>query len=391
MKFFSAQYVYTNAGPPLKRAVICTEDDGTILSIENAGGNLSEKQSVAFYNGIIVPGFVNCHCHLELSWLKNGIKRGGGLGNFLIAISTLRKEPQKNEYQAIKNADNEMYKEGVVLCADICNSAQTFGLKKKSKIKYINFLEVFGIDAAAAKKRIKEILLVAEKAEKEKLTWAIVPHSVYSLSLPLFRLIKDQSDFNKITSVHFLESEDEITFLATHSGPLMESYKKFLSPISELTTPRDHISAVLEEITVNGNLLLVHNTQIKQDQIIKLRQRTNLYYCLCPNSNLFISGIIPPAGLLSDSGCDIVIGTDSYASNSALSILKEVKTLQEHYPEISLEKIISWATINGAKALSEESWAGSIEPGKKPGLVLIRNLDLVNMKLLGTSTAQRLL
>lgn len=88
MKYFSAQYVFTNAGPPAKRAVICAEDDGTIVKIEDTGGKLSEKQSVVFYNGIIVPGFVNCHCHLELSWLKNEIPEGTGLSNFLMDVNT---------------------------------------------------------------------------------------------------------------------------------------------------------------------------------------------------------------------------------------------------------------------------------------------------------------
>jgi cytosine/adenosine deaminase-related metal-dependent hydrolase len=389
MKYFSAQYVFTNTAPPSKRAVICAEDDGTIISIEK--DKSLEKQSVAFYNGIIVPGFVNCHCHLELSSLKNEISEGTGLGNFLMAINTTRNAPHKNIDQAIKNADNEMFREGVVLCADVCNSSVTFDLKQVSRVKYINLLEVFGIDSSKAQKRMDEILLVAKKAEEEKLRWWIVPHAAYSISLPLFNLIKKHTKSNKITSIHFLESEDEKAFLADHSGPIMGSYKKFLSPVSELNTPRDHVSAVLDEMTGNGNLLLVHNTHIEKDQINKLRKRDNLYYCLCPNSNMFIDRAVPPAGLLSDEGCNIVIGTDSLSSNSKLSILEELKTLQKYFPGISLEMLISWATINGSRALCEDSWAGSIEPGKKPGLVLIKNMDLVNLKLLPASTAQRIL
>jgi cytosine/adenosine deaminase-related metal-dependent hydrolase len=391
MKYISAQFVFTSTGPPVRRAVICAEDDGTIISIEDTGGKLSEKKSVAFYNGIIVPGFVNCHCHLELSWLKNKIAQGIGLSNFLMAVNTLRNITGNDINRAINNADNEMHMAGIVLCADICNSPLTFELKKTSGVRYINLLEVFGIDSSKAQKRMDEILQIAKKAEEEKLPWWIVPHSVYSVSLPLFSLIRNHTTSNKITSVHFLESEDEKVFLANHSGPIMESYKKFLSPLSELSTPKDHVSTVLDEITGNGNLLLVHNTQIERDQIKKLRQRESLYYCLCPNSNMFIGKTIPPAGLLSDEGCDIVVGTDSLSSNTALSILEELKILQEYFPDISLERLIRWATINGARALFEDSWAGSIEPGKKPGLVLIKHMDLVNLRLLHTSTVQRIL
>lgn len=391
MKYLSAQYIFTNSGPPVKRGVVCADDDGTIINVEETGGRLSEKHSVAFYNGIIVPGFVNCHCHLELSCLKNEIPRETGLGNFLMAINTLRNKSFPDTDKAIKIADDEMLREGIVLCADICNSSLTFELKKKSKIRYINLLEVFGIDSSKACKRMDEILQVSEKAEAENLPWWIVPHAVYSISLPLLRLIKNHSASNKITSVHFLESKDEEDFLMNHSGPIMESYKKFLSNVSELNTAKDHISAVLEEITGNGNLLLVHNTQIEREQIRKIEQRGNLYYCLCPNSNLFIDRNIPPAGLLSDEGCNIVIGTDSLSSNMALSILEELKTLQEYFPFISLEKLIGWATINGSRALCEDSWSGSIEPGKKPGLVLIKDLDLVNLRLTPSSRVLRIL
>ena len=67
MRNLAAQYVITNTGRPLKRAVITTEDDGTIISILDTTGALTEKRSIEFYNGIIVPGFVNSHSHPELS------------------------------------------------------------------------------------------------------------------------------------------------------------------------------------------------------------------------------------------------------------------------------------------------------------------------------------
>jgi cytosine/adenosine deaminase-related metal-dependent hydrolase len=393
MKYFSAQYIFTSAGPPLKRAVICAEDDGTIVSVKDTGGTLPEKESVAFFNGIIVPGFVNCHCHLELSWLKNEIRRGEGLSNFLMDVTALRNTPGRDRdlHKAIENADSEMFMRGVVLCADICNSTVTFELKKNSRIKYINLLEVFGIDPSRARKRMDEILMVAEKAKEIDIPWWIVPHTVYSVSLPLFRLLKENTASNKITSLHFMESQDEKILLADHSGPLMDWYEKFLSPLTMLDTPEDHVSAVFDEVTGSGNLILVHNTHIDINMIRKLRRRKDLYYCLCPNSNIFMDRIAPPAGLLYDEGCDIVIGTDSLASNSALSILDELKTLQANTPNVPLESLISSATINGARALCEESWAGSIEPGKKPGLVLIDNLDLQGLRLLPASRAGRIL
>jgi cytosine/adenosine deaminase-related metal-dependent hydrolase len=391
MKYFSAQYIFTNTGDPVKRGIISAEDDGTIISIEDSGGRLTEKHSVEFHNGIIVPGFINCHCHLELSYLKNMIPAGNGLAAFLIGVISVRNTLQKDIYKAIKEADNEMLREGIVLCADICNTAETFPLKKVSRIKYISLLEVFGIDSSRAEIRMNEILELAQTAEGMGLPHWIVPHAVYSISLPLFRLIKNHTRSNKISSVHFMESSDEEALLENHSGSLMESYKRFLPPVTDPEIAKNHISAVTDEITTSGNLLLVHNTFTRREIIRQLNERAGLYWCLCPNSNLRIEQKIPPVNIFAEENCNIVTGTDSLSSNSALSIIGELKTIQKHYPEFSLETLISWATINGARALGEDTVFGSIEPGKKPGLVLLKNVDLVNLKLLPETTVLRLI
>ena len=391
MKYFSAQYIFTNNGPPLKRGIISASEDGTIISVEDTAGELTERCSIPFYNGIIVPGFVNCHCHLELSHLLGEIPQGTGLGGFLTTLNSKRILIKTDPYSAMAVSDKRMSDEGIVLCADICNSNLSFSIKKRSRIRYINLLEVYGIDSSGANKRMAEILKVAESADEDMLEWYLVPHSVYSVSLPLFRLLRERTGSNRVTSVHFMESEDETELLSGHSGELMDAYKLILSPEATIKTASDHETAVIDEITSSGNLILVHNTAIKREQIAKLKKRDNLFYCLCPGSNRFIENSIPPVNLLKDEKCLIVTGTDSLSSNNQLSILNELKILQEEFPDISLEELIKWSTINGAMALGADNMAGSIEPGKKPGLVLIRDTDLVSMKLLASSSSVRIL
>ncbi len=391
MKRFSAQYIITNSGPPLKRAMITTEDDGTILSIEDTGGDLEEKHSVEFYNGIIIPGFVNCHCHLELSHMKGSIAQGSCLGGFVKQVRNTRDNNSESIIASAYSADNEMYSEGIVLCADICNTSLSFNIKKESRICYINLLEVFGIDAEKASRRMDEIIKVAETAEDMNLPFSIVPHSAYSMSLSLLRLLREKSDNNKVTSIHFMETYGEKAFLENHSGPFMASYKLSGLIPSRLETVKSHVDAVLNEITLSGNLILVHNTFADRETIKKIKERKNLFWCLCPNSNIYIENEMPPLDLLIEEDCEIVIGTDSLASNNKLSILEELKTLQLNFPAESIEELVRWATINGAKALGEEGRFGKIESGKKPGLLLLQNVDLNNMKLLPGSFVTRLI
>ena len=390
MKRFAAQYIITNSGPPLKRSVVTTEDDGTIISVEDKEGNLNEEHSIEFYNGIIVPGFVNCHCHLELSYMKDSVPKGSGLGNFIEHVRNSRDTKRSAPDSAIL-ADNLMNKEGIVLCADICNTTDTFAIKKKSSISYISLLEVFGIDPDKAGKRIDELNTLAVTAKSMDISFSLVPHSAYSMSLTLLRLLKSNSTTNKVTSIHFMETKGEETFLRNNSGPLMLSYSRSGLVPPRLETAKNHTDVILNEITRSGNLILVHNTFADKNTIRTISKRKNLFWCICPNSNIYIENKLPPVDLLIDEGCEIVVGTDSLASNVSLSILEELKTIQFNFPLIPLEKLILWGTINGAKALGGENRFGTIEPGKKPGLLVLQNTDLQNMKLRPDSFVTRLI
>lgn len=391
MKRFSAQYVITNSGPALKKGIITADDDGTIISVEDTSGILKEEAATEFYNGIIIPGFVNCHCHLELSDLKGKLCRGQGLADFIRNIREQRDcNPEKKISSAI-HSDDELYREGIVLCADICNTAVTFGIKKESRVAYINLLEVFGIDPGKAEKRLHEITQLSVKAQSDGIESWLVPHSAYSLSLSLFRLLKQKCDSNKVTSMHFMESSAEMRFLEDQSGPIKESYEESGLGTKGLETVKNHISAVLDEITPSGNLILVHNIYADRDTVRKIKARKDLFWCLCPGSNLYIENQLPPVYLLAEEGCELVIGTDSPASNPKLSILEELKIIHKHFPGLPVGDLISWATINGARALSREKRYGSIETGKRPGLLLLEDADLINMKLTPETRVKRLL
>jgi cytosine/adenosine deaminase-related metal-dependent hydrolase len=390
MRSFAAQYIITNNGPLLKRAVVTVDDDGTVLAIEDTGGDLKERQSVEYHNGIIIPGFVNCHCHLELSHMRGYFSPGGGLAQFILQVRSARERDNETIIKSAATSDKDMFRNGIVLCADICNTTNTFGIKKESPISYINLPEVFGIDPEKAGRRMDEIEKIAATAAEMHLPFYIVPHSAYSMSLTLLRLLREKSRNNRVTSIHFMETSGEKEFLENHSGPLMSSYEKSGLLPSRLETAGTHADAVLNEITGSGNLILVHNTFADRDTIRMSKKRDNLFWCLCPNSNIYIEKQLPPLNLLLEEDCEIVIGTDSLASNKRLSILEELKTLQSGFPSVSLEELVRWATYNGAIALGEQERFGTIETGKKPGLLLLQNIDLLNMKLLPDSFVTRL-
>jgi len=391
MKSFSAHYILTNTGPLLKRSLIRTDDDGTIISIEDTKGDLREDHSVEFYNGVIIPGFVNCHCHMELSHLRGKVPAGTGLADFITRIRTLRETDEEKILAEAGSADSEMFRQGINLCADICNTPATFGIKRSSRIRYLNLLEVFGIDPEKADRRVQEILKLSAEADNSGLEWSVVPHAVYSISLPLFRLLKKITRKNRITSIHFLETESEISFLKGLSSRISDSYLTTGHMPEVMKTVKDHVTAILKEVTASGSLILVHNTFADSSTVRSLKARRNLFWCLCPGSNIYIENKLPPVNLLRYENCNIVIGTDSLASNTGLDMLSELKILQDNFPQLGLEELVRWATINGAMALGKDQDFGKIEPGIKPGLLLLGDIDLVNLRLLQTTTVKRLI
>lgn len=392
MKRFSAQYIITATGEILKRGIITCDDSGIITDIANTEGKLTELQNTEFYNGIIVPGFINCHCHLELSAMKGVLPEGTGLAGFIRGISENRHKDAEISLSAIKDADRLMHRSGISACADICNTALTFDIKERSSIEYINLLELFGVNPELAAARLESILQLKSEASKKKSASYIVPHSLYSISSTLMDSIKEHSRENLISSIHFMESADEQEYLESGSGSLKESYSE-MGITGEMIDDRirNHAEAIMNLITPSGNLILVHNTFAGEKEIDMVMRRGNTYWCLCPGSNRYIENSMPPVEILRRKGAEIVLGTDSLASNSSLSILDEMKILASHFPEVHLTELVKWACINGAKALSLDEKFGTIEKGKKPGLVLLENISLEKMELTDSVTARRIL
>lgn len=391
MKRFSAQYIITGTGKILKRGIITTDDNGFIRSVADTGGSLTELENTSFYNGIIIPGFVNCHCHLELSAMKGMSKGKQGLGKFIEDVREMRTAVTDTETPA-RIADRDMYNSGVSACADICNTPDTFRIKDESPVEYINLLEVFGVDPARANKRLEEISALENVASGFRTASYIVPHSLYSLSTKLLLSLKVKTSSNKITSLHFMESDAEKEFLEYGTGSLNESYTS-MGITREMLTDRvsNHVSAIHSLVTLSGNLLLVHNTFATGDEIDRVMERGNTFWCLCPSSNIYIENRIPPVQLLRDRGARIVLGTDSLASNNNLSILDEMKVISSAFPDIPLDEMVEWATLNGAEALGLSERFGTIETGKRPGLVLLENISLENRHLAPGVTAKRLI
>ncbi|MBC7424505.1 MAG: amidohydrolase family protein, partial [Ferruginibacter sp.] len=170
-------------------------------------------------------------------------------------------------------------------------------------------------------------------------------------------------------------AEDEL--YQNKTGDFLSLYKNFGIDIASFEpTGKTSLQSWLPYFTNNQSIISVHNTFASQADIVFASQHPHLYFCLCINANKYIEQKIPPIDLLRKNNANIVLGTDSYASNWQLNIVEEIKSIQQATSySIPLQEILQWATINGAHALQMDTVLGSFEKGKKPGVVLIQGLN----------------
>ena len=388
---FSADKIFTGSKLLENQEVLITDAEGVIVEIvnrENAGDGIET------FKGLISPGFINCHCHLELSHLKGVIPEKTGLISFILSILSQRNANEENILEAIELAENEMISNGIVAVGDISNNTLTLLQKQKNNLYYHNFIEVSGFSPAIAKIRFetaKEVFHQFKSSFPNQTS--LVPHAPYSVSKELFHLI-DSILATKLSSIHNQETREENEFFITGKGDFNRLYETIGSDLNAFYKPygKNSLQTVFPNMPNPEKLLLVHNTFTSQEDINYLNQQeaiTKAIFCLCINANLYIENSVPPIDLLIKNNCEIVLGTDSLASNHSLSILSEIISIQKHFPEIPIETILSWATINGAKALRIENKFGSFEKGKKPGIINIESVP--NENTLNTETVVRVL
>ena len=369
---FQATQLFTGTELLEDQLVLITTNDGTIeaiVGIEDAGDDVQS------FEGILTPGFVNAHCHLELSHMKDMIPAHTGLQEFVKQIVSLRKVEEHVIEEAIEKAEAEMLANGIVAVGDISNTLDTLAQKAKHNLAYYTFVELYDLDPTRAQDKMMAGLENQKAFEENCIRASLVPHAPYSVTHNLWKLLADHFGLHTI-SMHNQETPDENDFFKTKTGSFLGMYERTKVNLDFFeATGLSSLQSVLPIFKNAAASILVHNSFTDAADIAAVKkQMPNTFWCLCPNANQYIEQTMPPIELLRNNAANIIVGTDSYASNWSLNILDELKTIQKHLPNIPLDEMLSWSTINGARALQMEKHLGSFETGKKPGVVIIENI-----------------
>lgn len=371
MRKLTADFVYPIHSEPIKNGVLIVDSQGKILDISTRDQHQANDLEV--FSGSLVPGFINTHCHLELSHMKGKVNTGTGLIPFISSVVQSRESQESEIQEAIDRADAEMQAEGIVAVGDISNQPDTFARKHKSPIRYYTFVEMFDFlqdqNAVAEFEKYKAVYDQLNLSSTDQKT--CVPHAPYSVSKHLFELLNGTyGDTVETVSIHNQETPPEQELFLKGTGGFIDFYSNFgISMDSFRPSGKTSIHYALQHMNPKHRALFVHNTLTSRSDIETAQSwGDQVYWATCANANLYIENRLPDYQAFIDTKANLTIGTDSLTSNWQLSIVEELKTIQRFQSYVPFETLLQWATLNGAKALGYEADLGSFEVGKTPGI-----------------------
>ncbi|MEO0732308.1 MAG: amidohydrolase family protein [Bacteroidota bacterium] len=381
MRYHTADYVFPITSSPIKNGIVGLEEDGRIICILDPASPTftAPATAPAKHAGILVPGFINTHCHLELSHLVGKSQTGKTLLPFLVDVVTMREVPQEEIDAAIVRQDAYMWEQGIQAVGDICNKLDTAAVKARSPIRYYSFVEMFDfLQADRATESFAGYQPVYEgQASAGGNAKSAVPHAPYTVSDPLYQHINALNTGGETVSIHNEETPAEIELFRTGGGPFEAFFTGFGASLKGFeATGRSSIHHALSRMDPTKRTLFVHNTLTDTEGIRAAQAwgQNGVYWATCPNANLYIENRLPRYDVFLAENAKMTVGTDSLTSNWQLSVLEELKTISKYQSYVPFATLLEWATINGAEALQFDAELGSLEVGKRPGLVLLSGL-----------------
>lgn len=349
-----------------------------MLSVRTDVAEIDSLPRAEYFNGVLIPGMVNAHCHLELSFFKGEITQGTGLVEFIKNVVSRRGDFTRDlQIERAKAEDAYMWSTGVQAVGDISNDTVSFDAKMGSQIYYHTFAEYFGAPSPqdAQSKYINDTQIM-DTAHKLGLRITPTPHSTYLVSEALFALGRESERL----SIHFMETLSELGLFERRGG--MYDFMMECGMEPDFLHYGGHSTRLVGQLDGGTPVLLVHNTQIRREDVERvLAYFGDVTFVLCPRSNYYIERGFPPAVMLRDMGCRVALGTDSLSSNTSLDMALEVECLLRGAPELTLAQVLSWATMGGARGLGVEGVMGSFVEGKRSGAVLLEGLDLGSLSV----------
>ena len=384
MTSFSADWILPISDAPLDGGVV-TLDDGRIVSVAHG----KSDADVALGRAVVLPGLVNAHTHLELSYLRGRIAPAARFLDWVRPMLAARRERSSIDDAAILRATAQAIQEaratGTALVGDVTNTLATVSALADAGMPAHVFHELIGFggvdvdeQVASARRAIDAVAggAVADDAiaEDRDIRLSLAPHAPYSVSPALFAAIRRDLDAHAptVSTVHLGESPEEVEFLKSGAGPWRTLLEDLGVWNDQWEAPQSSPVEYLAEMgLLTASMLAVHGVQFDGADLDRLRT-LGVTLVSCPRSNRYVGVGSPPLEAFYAMDAEVAFGTDSLASVDDLNMFSELAEARRIAPKVPARTLLRSATLTGAGALGFGDQFGSIEPGKRAALIAVR-------------------
>lgn len=368
MHTFRARWVLPVDQPPIPGGYVSV-DDGRVVAVGAApsGTPIEDLGDVA-----LLPGFVNAHTHLELSWLAGRVPPAPSMPEWIRAQLAVRAgaPPADAIGRAAAEAIAGAQASGTVLFGDITNTLAAVPALEAAGADAVIFRELLGFSIPNPAGLVADAWTALDALAPTRLTTSVVAHAPYSVSPALLSAVAAARRATPL-AIHAGESPEELAFLETGQGPFRQLLEDLGVWFTGWQAPRCGPIEYLDRRGYLGpGMLAVHGTHLSDADLARLRDAGGLVVT-CPRSNVWVGGGAPDAARFYASGVPVAIGTDSLASTATLHMTDELAALRRVAPGVPAARLIESATRVGARALGREADYGTIAPGRRAAFAAV--------------------
>lgn len=363
-----ARWVFPVDADPIPDGVVTVEGE-RIAKVGLSGASPTYDLG----NAAVVPGFVNAHTHLEFSDLDHPLVPSQPFDSWIRELVSLRHREGRDRAQAVERGLRECARQGTTLVGEIASSPEQASLVERAVLRCAVFLELLGLSPERAAAQEQAAARHLRRPPQENLLFGLSPHAPYSVRPSLLReAVRLASQYKAPLAIHLAETPEEIELLSGGTGPLATMLKELGAWESDVfASPRRPLD-LLRELAHLPRTLVVHGNYFEGDEIELLaRHRDNLTVVYCPRTHAYFGHPEHPFRRMLAAGAAVAVGTDSRASNPDLSVLEELRFLQQRYPEIGGSLLLRLGTLAGAAGLGQAERAGSLRAGKRADLAVV--------------------
>jgi len=369
----SADWILPIADEPIGGGAV-TLDHGRVVSVGARDGS----EDVALGRVAVLPGLVNAHTHLELSYLHGRIPPAPSFLEWVRPMLAARAQRSGADETAILGAARAAIQfardTGTSLLGDVTNTLAVVALLRQAQMPACVFYELIGFSGRNAEEQVASARTAIDAVESDDdIHLSLAPHAPYSVAPALFTAIRRDLDEHApmVSTVHLGESPEEVEFLRKGSGPWRSLLEQLGVRNADWQAPRCSPVEYLADMGfLTGSVLAVHGVQFEGTDLDRLRT-LGVTLVSCPRSNRWVGVGSPPLEAFYAMDVDVAFGTDSLASVDDLNMFNELAEARRIAPKVPARTLLRSATLTGAMALGFDAAFGSIEPGKRAALVAV--------------------